>query len=86
MADEVNLDAKYNNFFCSFGYASGIITTTLGQPSFLAYFDLDTRSNATSLISAIVVGKLCHDDSPQRHIGNASPNTYYRQDSNAVAS
>lgn len=42
---------------CRYGYAAGIISTTLGQPTFLDYFGLLTRSNANSLISAIVVGK-----------------------------
>jgi MFS family permease len=38
----------------SFGYSAGAIGTTLGQPSFLAYMGLLTRSNATSLIGAMV--------------------------------
>ncbi|EHY54629.1 MFS-type transporter criB [Exophiala dermatitidis] len=37
----------------TYGYCSSIIATTLGQPSFIAYFDLDTRSNATDLTGAI---------------------------------
>ncbi|KIX97079.1 uncharacterized protein Z520_07193 [Fonsecaea multimorphosa CBS 102226] len=37
----------------TYGYCSSIIATTLGQPSFIAYFDLATRSNANSLIGAI---------------------------------
>jgi MFS family permease len=37
----------------TYGYSSSIISTTLGQPSFLAYFELDTRSNATQLEGAI---------------------------------
>ncbi|EHK42563.1 uncharacterized protein TrAtP1_002416 [Trichoderma atroviride] len=37
----------------TYGYCSSIIATTLGQPSFIAYFNLDTRSNATQLIGAI---------------------------------
>ena len=37
----------------TYGYCSSIIATTLGQPSFIAYFALDTRSNATNLIGAI---------------------------------
>ncbi|PTB36279.1 hypothetical protein M441DRAFT_178126 [Trichoderma asperellum CBS 433.97] len=37
----------------TYGYCSSIIATTLGQPSFIAYFGLDTRSNATQLIGAI---------------------------------
>ena len=37
----------------TYGYCSSIIATTLGQPSFIAYFALDTRSNATELEGAI---------------------------------
>jgi MFS family permease len=37
----------------TYGYSASIIATTLGQPSFIAYFDLDTRSNATQLTGAI---------------------------------
>ena len=37
----------------SFGYTSAIIATTLGQPSFLEYFDLLTRSNGTALMGAM---------------------------------
>lgn len=37
----------------TYGYCSSIIATTLGQPSFIGYFDLDTVSNAESLIGAI---------------------------------
>lgn len=37
----------------TYGYCSSIIATTLGQPSFIAYFELDTRSNATDLTGAI---------------------------------
>jgi MFS family permease len=37
----------------TYGYCSSIIATTLGQPSFRAYFELDTRSNATDLTGAI---------------------------------
>ncbi|QGI61528.1 hypothetical protein CEK26_005496 [Fusarium fujikuroi] len=37
----------------SFGYASGVIGATVAQPSFVEYFELGTRSNATSLISAM---------------------------------
>lgn len=33
------------------GYTASIIGTTLGQPSFIAYFALDTRANGTDLIS-----------------------------------
>ncbi|OQV09352.1 hypothetical protein CLAIMM_13482 [Cladophialophora immunda] len=36
----------------SAGYAASIIATTLAQPSFLAYFELLTRSNGTQLIAA----------------------------------
>lgn len=35
----------------SYGYTASIIGTTLGQPSFISYFDLDTRKDATTLIS-----------------------------------
>jgi hypothetical protein len=34
------------------GYSGSIIGVTLGQTSFLQYFELDTRPDATSLISA----------------------------------
>ncbi|KAH6961814.1 general substrate transporter [Ilyonectria sp. MPI-CAGE-AT-0026] len=37
----------------SFGYSSGVIGPTIAQPSFVEYFDLATRSNATSLISCM---------------------------------
>lgn len=37
----------------TYGYSSSIIATTLGQPTFLAYFELDTRKNATQLIGAM---------------------------------
>ncbi|KAI8712422.1 MFS domain-containing protein [Fusarium sp. LHS14.1] len=37
----------------SFGYSSGVIGPTIAQPSFVKYFDLATRSNATSLISCM---------------------------------
>ncbi|OAP58544.1 hypothetical protein AYL99_07634 [Fonsecaea erecta] len=37
----------------TYGYTASIIGTTLGQPSFIAYFDLATRSNGTDLISTM---------------------------------
>ncbi|KAK4539179.1 hypothetical protein LTR36_001179 [Oleoguttula mirabilis] len=37
----------------SYGYSASIIATTLAQPTFLKYFDLDTRPDATSLISTM---------------------------------
>lgn len=37
----------------TYGYCASIIATTLGQPTFLHYFALDTRSNANDLIGAI---------------------------------
>ncbi|KAI1833197.1 hypothetical protein DTO006G1_5264 [Penicillium roqueforti] len=37
----------------TYGYCSSIISSTLAQPSFLSYFDLDTRKNASSLEGAI---------------------------------
>ncbi|KAL4912322.1 general substrate transporter [Aspergillus aurantiobrunneus] len=37
----------------SYGYSASIISTTLGQPTFLAYFTLDTGPNADSLKGAI---------------------------------
>ncbi|RGP62901.1 hypothetical protein FSPOR_8884 [Fusarium sporotrichioides] len=37
----------------TYGYCSAIIGSTLGQPSFLSYFGLDTASNAPALIGAI---------------------------------
>jgi MFS family permease len=36
----------------SYGYTASIIGTTLGQPSFISYFELDTRNKGTDLISA----------------------------------
>jgi MFS family permease len=35
----------------TYGYTASIIVTTLGQPSFISYFGLDTRPNATELIA-----------------------------------
>lgn len=51
----------------TYGYTASIIGTTLGQPTFLEYFQLETRSNGTDLISATngvfqtggVIGTLC---------------------------
>lgn len=37
----------------TYGYCSSIIATTLGQPSFIQYFDLATRSDGESLVGAI---------------------------------
>lgn len=37
----------------TYGYCASIIATTLGQPSFIAYFELDIRSNAANLEGAI---------------------------------
>ncbi|KAK5051348.1 hypothetical protein LTR84_003000 [Exophiala bonariae] len=37
----------------TYGYTASIIGTTLGQPSFIAYFDLATRSDGTDLISTM---------------------------------
>ncbi|EXJ68734.1 uncharacterized protein A1O5_08528 [Cladophialophora psammophila CBS 110553] len=37
----------------TYGYCASIISTTLAQPSFIAYFALDTRSNATDLTGSI---------------------------------
>jgi MFS family permease len=37
----------------TYGYSASIISTTLAQPSFKSYFDLDTRSDATALISTM---------------------------------
>lgn len=51
---------RYYNVWVSFlmslgsfgyGFSASIIATTLAQPSFLSYFELTTRSNATELIS-----------------------------------
>ncbi|KAF1807807.1 MFS transporter, partial [Eremomyces bilateralis CBS 781.70] len=36
----------------TYGYTASIIGTTLGQPSFIEYFALETRSNGTDLISS----------------------------------
>lgn len=38
----------------TFGYASAVIGTTLGQPSFFKHMGLDTATNTQSLISAMV--------------------------------
>ncbi|KAF2491009.1 MFS transporter [Lophium mytilinum] len=35
----------------TYGYTASIIGTTLGQPSFIEYFELDTKENGTDLIS-----------------------------------
>ncbi|EME85865.1 uncharacterized protein MYCFIDRAFT_81836 [Pseudocercospora fijiensis CIRAD86] len=35
-----------------YGYAANVISATLAQPTFITYFELDTRSNATALLSA----------------------------------
>lgn len=37
----------------TYGYCASIIATTLGQPSFIAYFELSTRSNSADLQGAI---------------------------------
>ncbi|EXJ86817.1 hypothetical protein A1O3_03771 [Capronia epimyces CBS 606.96] len=37
----------------TYGYCASIIATTLGQPSFLAYFNFAHRSNPTQIIGAI---------------------------------
>lgn len=37
----------------TYGYGSSIIATTTGQPTFLTYFELDTKSNAAALLGAI---------------------------------
>ena len=37
----------------TYGYSSSIIATTLGQPSFITYFHMDTRPNATDISGAI---------------------------------
>jgi urea transporter len=36
----------------TYGYTASIIGTTLGQPSFIKYFELDTRPNRTDLIAS----------------------------------
>ncbi|OAP54331.1 MFS transporter, SP family, sugar:H+ symporter [Fonsecaea erecta] len=51
----------------TYGYTAAIIGTTLGQPTFIKYFELDTRPNGTDLISTTnglfqtggVIGTLC---------------------------
>lgn len=35
----------------TYGYTAAVIGTTLGQPSFIEYFELATRSDGTDLIS-----------------------------------
>lgn len=37
----------------SYGYCSSIISITLGQPSFVAYFGLDKRTDAADLFGTI---------------------------------
>lgn len=37
----------------TYGYCGSIISTTLAQPSFIAYFALDKQSNANALEGAI---------------------------------
>lgn len=37
----------------TYGYCASIIATTLAQPSFVSYFNLDTRKNAAQLEGAI---------------------------------
>ncbi|KAI1628310.1 general substrate transporter [Exophiala viscosa] len=37
----------------TYGYGSSIIATTTGQPTFLSYFELDTKPNAAALLGAI---------------------------------
>lgn len=34
----------------SYGYSAGVISQTLGQPSFIEYFELDKRTDATDII------------------------------------
>jgi MFS family permease len=51
----------------TYGYCASVIGSTLGQPSFIKYFQLDTRNNGTDLISTMnglfqaggVIGSLC---------------------------
>lgn len=51
----------------TYGYSASVIGSTLGQPQFISYFDLDTRPNRLDLISTMnglfqaggVVGTLC---------------------------
>lgn len=38
----------------AYGFTAAIIGTTLGQPSFFIYMGLDTATNATQLIGAVV--------------------------------
>ncbi|KAK3696007.1 hypothetical protein LTR37_018225 [Vermiconidia calcicola] len=37
----------------TYGYSASIIATTLGQPSFLSYFELDTRPDAANITGAM---------------------------------
>jgi MFS family permease len=37
----------------STGYSASVIGPTLGQPTFIEYFELETRSNATGILSSI---------------------------------
>ena len=51
----------------TYGYSASVIGSTLGQPQFISYFDLDTRSNRLDLISTMnglyqaggVIGTMC---------------------------
>lgn len=38
---------------CTYGYCSSIISVTLGQPSFITYFELDKKPNASDLLGTI---------------------------------
>lgn len=52
----------------SFGFTNAVIGSTLAQPSFISAMHLDTASNASSLVSAVLAiyfigglsGALCH--------------------------
>lgn len=41
----------------SFGYTSGIITTSLAQPTFIKHFGLETRSDANAVKACMTVSQ-----------------------------
>lgn len=62
IASFANTNTNHHNtqiilFVClgsiSYGYGSSIIATTTGQPTFLSYYSLDTRSDAAGLLGAM---------------------------------
>ena len=41
----------------SFGYSSGVISTSLAQPTFIKHFGLDTRSDANAVKACMTVSQ-----------------------------